>query len=42
MRAITTEEAAEAMKIFRTLHPGLTFEEECRIYNEIIQNQTYL
>jgi hypothetical protein len=42
MRKITTDEAKEAMQLYRAEHPGLSFEEEYRAYNEIMQNQTYL
>lgn len=42
MRPITTEEAREKMKSYRAEHPGLSFEEECRVYNEIMKNQTFI
>lgn len=35
-------DARQAMKQYRATHPPMTFEEECRVYNEIMKNQTYI
>jgi hypothetical protein len=42
MRPINVDEAREAMQLHRANNPGLSFEEECQVYNEIIKNQTFL
>jgi hypothetical protein len=30
------------MRVYRATHPPMTFEEECKVYNDIMANQTYL
>lgn len=32
----------DEMKQYRETHPPMSFEEECKVYNEIMKNQTYL
>lgn len=34
--------ARQAMQDYRATHPPMTFEEECKVYNEIMKSQTYL
>jgi len=40
MRQLTEHEVKQAMIQHRSQHPGLTFEEACKVYNELLKNQT--
>lgn len=42
MRHITPEEAKLKMQKYREENPGVSFEEQCKVYNEIMKSQTYI